>query len=343
MRAAVSLPPATYDTGAKVEQYITRTIRELEALPGIDAVAAARIVPFTDASTRGGDITFPDTGEKLHMTSYWNVVTPEYFRVMDIPIVQGRTFLASDRGEPKPVIVNREFARRYLGARPALGTQFLWGPEGRTPHQIVGVVEGTKNLTLGEADEPQFYEPLKETGTRVQFVLRSTLPPANQLTAVRQVLRRVEPAAGAEVQPLISAIGLAFLPSQVGAALMGAIGLLGLLLAAFGLYGTLVYWVTRREPELAVRMAIGASRADVARIVLSDSLKLIAWGSALGLFAAFFITKPLATFLVPGLKPTDPITFIAVTAVFLFIGIAAALDPARRAASIDPSSALRQG
>ena len=128
-------------------------------------------------------------------------------------MVAGRTFLPTERGEPKVVIINRAFARMFLGKRAPVGTVFLWGRDGKTPYEIVGVVEGTKNLTLGEGDKAQFYEPLVEHGTRVEFVLRSALPPALQLAAVRQALHRLDPAVGAEVQTMYAAIGLAF-PSR---------------------------------------------------------------------------------------------------------------------------------
>jgi predicted permease len=337
IRVEVNLPPSPR------EGFLDEGLRTLAALPGIEAVGAARIVPFTDAATRGGEIVFPDNGEKVRLRSYWNVVTPDYFRTLSIPLVAGRMFLPTDRGEPKAVIVNRAFVRRHLGKRPPIGAIFNWGAEGKTSYQVVGIVEGTKNLTLGEADEPQFYEPLLQKASPIQFILRSAVPPATQLAAVRRALHRLEPAAGVEVQTLYSAIGLAFLPSQVGAGLMGAIGLLGLLLAAVGLYGTLVYSVARRGPEIAVRMAIGASRRDVARMVMSDSLKLIGWGSFCGLLIAFFITKPLAMFLVPSVKPEDPLTFIAVAAVFLLVGVLAAVGPSRQAAATDPANAVRQG
>jgi hypothetical protein len=115
----------------------------------------------------------------------------------------------------------------------------------------------------------------------------------------------------------------------------------GLLLAAVGLYGTLAYSVTRRAPEIAVRLAIGATPAGVAGMVLRDSITLIGWGSAAGLVVAFFVTQPLAAFLVPGIRPTDPLNFSVVTLVFLLVGAAAAIGPARSAAAIDPASTVR--
>ncbi len=171
--------------------------------------------------------------------------------------------------------------------------------------------------------------------------MRSVTPPVRQLDAVRQALRRVEPGAGTEVATLYSSIGLAFLPSQVGAALLGSIGLLGLLLAAIGLYGVMVYSVERRTREIGVRMAIGASRGDISRMILIDSLKLISGGTAVGLVAAFFVTKPLAMFLVPGLKPADPLSLAIVVAILVFTGLLATSGPVRRALAIDPMFSLR--
>jgi ABC-type antimicrobial peptide transport system permease subunit len=161
------------------------------------------------------------------------------------------------------------------------------------------------------------------------------------LTAVKQALRRVEPGAAVDVSTLYSSIGLAFLPSQIGAALLGSIGLLGLILAMIGLYGTLVYSVVTRTREIGVRLAIGATRGSISRLVFTDALKLLAAGAAVGLFIAFFVTKPLAMFLVPGVSPSDPWTFSAVLVVFALTGLAACLGPIRRANSVDPLTSLR--
>ena len=344
LRAEVNLPPVGYKDAKRKTLYIDQTLRELEALPGIEAVAAARVVPFTDSTNFSTRLTFPDTGEQAQTRFNWNAVTPEFFRVMDIPVLAGRVFSATDRGGNRVVVVNRTFVERYLGNQPAIGRIFLWGAEGKTQYQVVGVVEGTKNLTIGEDPRPQLYEPLAQINNdrpRIQFVMRSATPPVTQLDAVRRTLRRIEPAAAAEVATLYSSIGMAFLPSQIGAVLLGSIGLLGLLLAAVGLYGVMVYSVARRTREIGVRMAIGASRGEITRMVLIDSLKLVAAGSAVGLIIAVFVTKPLAMFLVPGLTPTDPLSFSAVVAVLILTSLAATWGPVRRALAIDPVSSLR--
>ena len=141
---------------------------------------------------------------------------------------------------------------------------------------------------------------------------------------------------------MYSSIGLAFLPSQVGGALMGTIGVLALLLAAIGLYGVMVYSVARRTREIGVRIAIGAGPGDITRMVLLDSAKLIGIGSAIGLFVAILVAKPLAIFLVPGLKPADPLSFSAVLLALALTGLLATWGPVRRALAVDPMASLRQ-
>jgi ABC-type antimicrobial peptide transport system permease subunit len=201
-------------------------------------------------------------------------------------------------------------------------------------------------MTIGEEQQAQLYEPLAqmdESSLDIQLVLRSAIPPALQLDAVRHTLHEIDPTAAVEVETMYSSIGLAFLPSQAGALLLGSIGVLGLLLATVGLYAVVAYSVVRRTREIGIRVAIGATRSDISRMVLREAAQLTLLGSAIGLFMAFFITRPLAMFLVPGLKPTDPLSFGAVTIVMLLTGIFAAVGPMRRAVTVDPNIALRYG
>ncbi len=343
LRADVNLPPATFTQPSRTIMYVTRVLHELAALPGIDTVAAARVVPFTDNIHYGAGMTFPDNNQQVRTDFRWNAVTPEYFRAMDIPIRQGRTFSANDRSE-KVVVVNRKFVERFLGGRQPIGTVFLWGAAGKTPYRIVGVVEGTKTMTIGEEQQPQLYEPLDKIPAdrlRIQFVLRSGIPPALQLDAVRHTLHKIEPMAGAQVETMFSSIGLAFLPSQVGAVLLGSVGILGLLLATIGLYGVMVYSVARRTREIGVRVAVGATRSDISGMVLGESARLVLTGSSMGIFIALFVTKPLAMFLVPGLSSTDPLNFATVSGIMILTGLAASWGPVRRALAVDPNVALR--
>ena len=343
IRADVYLPPAKYKQSSAILAFSGRALEQLRAIPGVTSVAAARIIPFTDATTFGSDVTFPENGEKRHVQFNWNAVTPEYFRAMDIPLLQGRPFGPQDTGSAPVVIVNDVFVRQYLGSREALGATFLWGP-GKAAHTIVGVVRGTKNMTIGEDPRPQLYEPLaqiRNDRTRIQFVIRSATPPAGQLAAVRQALRQTELSAGLEVETMFAGIGFAFLPSQVGAALMGSVGALALLLALIGLYGVLTYSITRRTREIGIRVAVGATWKDVSTLVFADFARLLAAGIGIGLAVALMVTRPLAIFLVPGLRPSNPASFAAVIAVLGAAGVVAALGPVRRALRIDPLESLR--
>ena len=341
--ADVNLPPQAYRDVARLRIFVTQALRELTALPGIESAAAARVVPFNAATRFMTGLKLADTGKTVGAFFYWNAVSLDYFRAMGIPIERGHTFQAGADRAMHPVIVNREFAQRYLADRDPLGRTFLWG-DSKTPYGVVGLVAGTKNFSIGEEDQPQLYEDLARIDndrTRIEFVLRSATPPGTQLQAVHAALRRVEPNAGLEVAPLYSSIGLAFFPSQVGAALLGGIGVLGLILAAIGLYGVMVYSVGRRTREIGVRLALGADRRDIALMVLASAARLILIGSAAGLFCAFFLVKPLTMFLVPGLRASDPMNFVAVAALLAITGLAAAWGPARRAAAVDPMTSLR--
>jgi ABC-type antimicrobial peptide transport system permease subunit len=176
----------------------------------------------------------------------------------------------------------------------------------------------------------------------VQFVVRSQLSPALQLKAVAQALRTVEPNAGLQVATMFDSIGLAFLPSQIGAALMGSAGLLALVLSAVGLYGVMSYSVVRRLPEIGVRMALGATGGDISRLVVGDAVRLLVMGTALGLVGALLVTRPLSMFLVKGLSSTDPMTFAVVFMVLLTTALAAAWGPVQRASRVEPTTVLRQ-
>ncbi len=343
IRADVYLPPSKYQESSAILAFSDRALERLRAIPGVTAAAAARIIPFTDATTYGSALIFPDDGEKRQVQFNWNAVTADYFRAMDIPLLQGRAFSTQDQGAAMVVIVNDVFVRKYLAGRAPVGATFLWGPA-KTPHTIVGVVRATKNMTIGEDPRPQLYEPLAQIRNdrrRIQFVIRSALPPAAQLAAVRQALRQEELSAGLEVETMFAGIGFAFLPSQIGAALMGSVGALALLLALIGLYGVLAFSITRRTREIGIRVAVGATSQDVSALVLADFARLLVTGIAIGLAIALLVTRPLAIFLVPGLRPSNPATFAAVIAVLAAGGVLAALEPVRRALRIDPLESLR--
>jgi putative ABC transport system permease protein len=347
IRATVSLPPVAYANSQRFSTYVDQAIRELDAIPGVKASAAARSIPFIDAVGVLVATTFVDTGEKVNAQFYLNTITPGFFAAMNIPILQGRAFVPADRMGQRVAIVNQAFVQRYLVGRIPIGTALSW-PGANTTYRIIGIVGGTKNETIGEGEKPQLYLSLAQMSdagfglpNQLEFVIRTVIPPESELEPVRQALRRVEPAAGLEVATMASSIGFAFLPSQIGASLMGSAGLLGLILATIGLYGIMIHSVSRRTHEIGIRVALGATRADISRMILLDSGKLVLTGSAIGLAIAIFVTRPLAMFLVPGLGASDPLTFFLVLSVVAVTVLIAIWGPLRRALAVDPTASLR--
>lgn len=347
IRATVNLTPLAYGNSQRRSVYVEQAIRKLDAIPGVESAAAARAIPFRDAVGLLIPTTFAGTGEKVNTQFYWNAITPQFFQAMNIPILQGRTFVPADRTGERVAIVNQAFVERYLAGRAPLETAFSWAGNNAT-YRIVGVVAGTRNETIGEGDRPQLYQSLAQVSdagiglqTELEFVIRSALPPESQLEPVREALRRVDPAAGLDVATMASSIGFAFLPSQIGASLLGSAGLLGLILATIGLYGIMIYSVSRRTHEIGVRMALGATRGDISRMILLDSGKLVLTGSVIGLVIAVLATRPLAMFLVPGLGPLDPLTFFLALSMVAVTALVANWGPLRRALAVDPVASLR--
>jgi len=171
--------------------------------------------------------------------------------------------------------------------------------------------------------------------------VKATGSPESLLKPLNAELLRLDPASSVEAKPMSRALAFAMLPSQAGAILLGTIGLLGLALASVGLYGVLTYSIGRRTREIGLRVALGAQRRDVLRLVTNEGAWILGSGLGIGVFLAVFVTRPLARFLVPGLESTDPLTYFAVAAVLIAVGFAASLTPALRALRVDPITALR--
>jgi putative ABC transport system permease protein len=172
-------------------------------------------------------------------------------------------------------------------------------------------------------------------------VLVRSSRPEGLVQPIAGALGELDPSAAVEVKPMRKALGFALLPSRIGAALLGSAALLGLALAAIGLYGVLAYSVARRTPEIGLRMALGANGRAVLKMILRESVRLVGSGVAIGLAVATFATRPLAMFLVSELSPTDPPTFLGVVGVLSAVAVVATLVPALRAVRVDPMTALR--
>jgi predicted permease len=330
------------------DAFLARAVETLEAIPTVERATYARGVPLTlrSGATTGVDMRIEGHGDPFNVIYQSNSVGPGYFSTMGIAVRRGREFLPSDRaGAPAVAIVNEEFVRRYIHDLDPIGLRLLLPGAGESyPAEIVGVVADSKHRTIGETQQAAIYEsfPQRVRGGRVVHALvRTREPNAAAVRDVQRALLQLDPTASAEVEPMRRALAFAFLPSQVGALLLGALGVLGLALAIGGLFAVVSYAVSRRTVEIGIRIAMGATPGAVMRLVLFDATILTIVGIAAGSIVAMFVTTPLSAFLVAGLDPHDPNTFVGTALLLAAVSLAGAWLPARRALRIDPVLALR--
>jgi predicted permease len=322
-----------------VNAIAARALEKLRALPGVESATVARVVPLNDNMHNTTELTVDKARQPVRAAFHYNYVGEDYFRTLGIRLLAGREFRDPDRGA---VILNRSLARRLFGGTDPLGrtVRFREGNELR----IVGVVENSKYLTLGETESLAMYEPYGASErelANLHFLIRTRLDPASLAPAINHALTALDPTAALESKPMSRALVFAMLPSRVGAALLGSIGLLGLALASIGLYGALAYAVSRRIREIGLRVALGAAPASVLALVMRQSAGLVAIGLGAGLAIAALIVRPLAMFLVPEVRPQDPLNFLAVAGILAVVALAATAAPAVRALRVDPLTALR--
>jgi putative ABC transport system permease protein len=339
--AATRLVPANYPIPEKTQAFVNSALDSLRALPGVETASIAHVVPLNGQQTNGTQVKI-DGVRPVHVQYKSNNVGPDYFRVMGIPILAGRGFSAADRaGSLGVAIMNENFARQLFGNASPLGhrLEFSYG-ESLT---IVGVAKNSKYFTLGEENAIALYTPFAQgPGTEnLNFLIRAAEFPPTLVKDINKTLGSLDQSAAVDTKPMRDALVLALLPSRAGAAIFGSMGVLGLLLASIGLYGVLAYTISRRIREIGLRMALGAEPRTVLWMVFRDSFLLVAAGVGIGLGIAMVATRPLALFLVPGLSPTDPLTFLTVIALLATVAIAATLGPAVRALRVDPMVALR--
>ena len=342
--AYMRLVPDKYLDVRKIRGLARNALTELHLLPGVEAASLARAVPLNDHISMGSDIRTDTEDHPVRVDFSYNSVAPEYFKTMGIPIVQGREFLWSDRdGSPEVAIINENLSHRLFGSRNPVGHTIRVVPAFDHPITVIGVAKNSKYFTLGEEGPLAMYKAyfqLDDAIVNLNFLIRAAQP-QTVVKEVNRALGRLDSSAAIEVKPMRNALAFAFLPSRVGAALLGTMGLLGLALASIGLYGVLVYAVSRRIREIGLRIALGADRRAIVGMVLRQSLSLVIVGITIGLAIAGLATRPLAMFLVPELSTTDPATFLGVVGVLLAVALAATLGPALRAVRVDPMTALR--
>ncbi|MCW5981566.1 MAG: ABC transporter permease [Bryobacteraceae bacterium] len=328
---------------------VFRDVQErLAALPGVTSAAQAAIVPVSGSGWNGKVGVDGAPAEGSASISNFNRVAPGYFRAMGTRLIAGRDFDDGDRlSSPAVAIVNQEFARRFFGGANPVGRTFRRQADAGEPEpviQVVGLVENTKYYQLREDFFPIAYLSMAQEGdpeADASYVLRMAGNVGGVMRNVKNAIGEVNPAIGIEFRLMSRQLEDSLMRERLMAALSGAFGLLAALLATLGLYGVIAYMVARRRSEIGVRMALGAGRGRVIRLVLGEAGLLVVIGLAAGAVLALAAGRAAAALLF-GLEPHDPLTMAAAMALLALVAFASAYGPARRAAALEPMSALRE-
>jgi predicted permease len=324
-----------------------RVIETLSSLPGIEAVAATDDPELAD-NGQGGNVKVsgytPAPEEEFDVEDTF--INPGFFSTMQVPLLAGRFFTEDDTAANLHVaIVNESFAKHFCGSPTAcLGRTGSRGG-GTTPSgfEIVGVVHDAKHTGIRDAVDPTLFRPLKQSMEPAQLYLylRTTLPPEQALPTVRRAMQQLDPSlALVSLRTMDQQIDDSLSNERMVTLLAVSFGVLATLLAGVGLYGVLAYSTAQRTREIGIRIALGSSRAAVARMVLTDVLTLAGLGILIAVPVAFALSSLLRSQLY-GVSPGDPLSLIAAVLVVSAVALLAALIPARRAATLDPVTALR--
>lgn len=351
LTGAVTLPDASYPKPEDVVRFFDELLPRLRSLPGVQAVSTIFPLPLSGADvTTSFEIEERPVPKGEEPDSAMRVASADYFLTTGVPLLRGRLFEENDRrGSKMVMVVNERFAQKFFPGQDAIGKRIAPGstvePGDPPMREIIGIVGNVKHRSLRSDFTPEMYIPLAQLPlSRAWLVIRtSTSSPAGLTSAVRAELARADasiPLTGVRVFDEYVTKSLA--RPRFNATLLSIFAGVALLLTAIGIYGVMAYSVAQRRQEIGIRMALGAQRGDVLRLVVGAGMKLAVIGVIIGLAAAFGVTRLLETLLF-GVKAFDPTTLASV--VFLLGGIAflACWVPARRASNLNPLVALREG
>jgi predicted permease len=341
---AFDLGLAGYDE-TRAREFQRRVIEKVSALAGVQSAGFANSLPLSldqsATSVRRADRPKPKPSQVQRANYY--MVSTSYFRTMQTRILAGRDFDLHDRpGSPPVAIINQTFARRMFPNENAVGKKLVDWNDGK-PTEIVGVVEDGKYVSLNDGPNFAIFWPsLQRHNPNTTIVARSPMLPEQLVRMIQRVVHDLDPGLPFfQAGSLDDHLRLPLFPARLAATLLSAFGGLAVALAATGVYGVMAYAVSRRRREIGIRMAVGATQAQVMGLVLRRTAILLSIGASLGALAALAAAGRMSPILF-GVSPKDPAAFALATLLIAFVAFAAAWLPARRAAGIAPSSALRE-
>jgi predicted permease len=330
----------SFNSLAEDNRYYDALIEKVAAIPGVEAVGLSDTLPLGRNRTWGAGARGVSYLPGEYPIAYPRIVDHRYLQTMQIPLRAGRYFEASDNAEfEKVIVINETLAKRLWPGREAIGQ--IMNLQGGS--RVIGVVGDVRHGTLEEAGGPEMYLNFRQIDdwNAVELVVRSARPAASLGPDVRQVMKAFDPNLPAtEFTTLEQIVDHAVAPRRLITHLLSAFSSLALVLAAIGLYGVIAYSVSQRTREIGIRMAVGAQRGDVLRLILREGFKMAAVGVVMGLITARFATRVLDSLLF-GVTATDPLIFVTNAVILAAVALLASAVPARRAARVDPMEALR--
>lgn len=345
MTLAMTLPEYQYENASSRRLFFDELITRVEGMPGVSAAGLVNVLPFSTYD-RGTRITIdgaraPEPGREP--SAALRITSSRYYEAMRIPLLAGRIFDGRDVAGGAPVaIVNQALAKRHLGERSPLGGRIRLGA-GEAPWvTIVGVVGDVRHSSLTEDPQSEVHVPMSQTTPQMMMLAaRTVMRPEDLTTAIREAIRTIDPAQPVfHVKTLDTLLEDSLGPQRISAALVMLFSALALILAAIGIYGVVSYGVSQQTREFGVRMALGATPADVLRQVLRSGGLMVGLGVALGIAAALGASRLLTSALV-GVSAADPLTYLGVAAILTGTGLIACVIPARRASATVAVNALR--
>ncbi len=341
----VSLPGTRYAQPGQRVRFFERAAERMKVLPGVSSASSIAFLPFTGLASATSFLIVgrpaPPPGQDL--VADVRIIRPDYFRTMGIPLRRGRDFTARDSAEaPRTFIINETMARRHWPNGDPIGQRIVVNMGDTTPGEIVGVVGDTMHYGLdSEVREMVYYSHPHLPFPFMTFVIRGSGAPERLIRAATGVVRELDPEQPvSDVRTMDSLVAESLTPQRFRMLLLMVFSAAALVLATVGVYGVVSHSVSRRTREMGVRMALGARRGDILRLVMAKSAALAIAGVVIGLGGAVALTRVLGTLLY-NLSPTDPVTFAAIAALMTIAAVGAGLMPARRATRVDPVVALR--
>jgi macrolide transport system ATP-binding/permease protein len=322
-------------------QFYAAALENLSSTPGVQSVSFASALPVSAGGSRmdlAANTTKPavDAPVAIEIVS----VAPRFFETTGLSLLRGRDFRALDRDKSAPVmIVNETMAKKFWPQVDPVGQSFS---DGQMAFEVVGVARDTKYRNLREAPRNTMYQPLAQSyRPSMNLLIRTAGDPSSVAPVVQAQLHAIEPALTVfNIRTLYEHVGRSLYIERMESTLLAFFGLLALLLTAVGIYGVVAYSVAQRTREVGIRMALGAQKKDVLKLILMKGLGLVAWGTGFGLIGCYWLSRLVSTQLY-GVSPNDPATLAAVAGLLIAVALLASYLPARRATKVDPLVALR--